>query len=130
MSLIFCIFHQILIGIKDDERGGVCSTHESDVNAQESKDLKEREHLRDKHADGKIILKNDFKEIGFENVDWVHLAQDKDQWRSLANTAMTDQLGDSQLMTVAHDMAEEQNREPAAVHFRLRAYLRLHTYIK
>jgi hypothetical protein len=28
------------------------------------------------------------KEIGFETVYWIHLAQDRVQWRALVNTAM------------------------------------------
>jgi hypothetical protein len=28
------------------------------------------------------------KEIGFANVDWIHLAQDRDRWRALVNTLM------------------------------------------
>jgi hypothetical protein len=30
----------------------------------------------------------DLKEIGWESVDWIHLAQDRDQWRDLVNTAV------------------------------------------
>jgi len=29
-----------------------------------------------------------FKEIGLEGVDWIHLAQDRDQWRAVVNTIM------------------------------------------
>jgi hypothetical protein len=25
------------------------------------------------------------KEIGWESVDWIHLAQDRDQWQALVN---------------------------------------------
>jgi hypothetical protein len=28
------------------------------------------------------------REIGWEGVVWIHIAQDKDQWRDLVNTAM------------------------------------------
>jgi hypothetical protein len=28
------------------------------------------------------------KEIGWEGVDWLHLAQNRDQWRALMNTIM------------------------------------------
>jgi hypothetical protein len=30
----------------------------------------------------------DFREIGWEGVDWSHLAQDRDQWQALVNTVM------------------------------------------
>jgi hypothetical protein len=30
----------------------------------------------------------DLGEIGWESVNWMHLAQDRDQWQPLANTAM------------------------------------------
>jgi hypothetical protein len=32
------------------------------------------------------------REIGWEGVDWIHLAQDTDQWRALVNTAMNFQV--------------------------------------
>jgi hypothetical protein len=28
----------------------------------------------------------DLKEIGWKDVDWIDLAQDRDKWRSLVNT--------------------------------------------
>jgi hypothetical protein len=30
----------------------------------------------------------DLREIGWEGVDWMHLAQDRDKWRAFVNTAM------------------------------------------
>jgi len=30
----------------------------------------------------------DLREIEWEGVDWMHLAQDSDQWRDLVNTIM------------------------------------------
>jgi hypothetical protein len=30
----------------------------------------------------------DLREIGWEGVDWVHLAQDRDLWLALVNTVM------------------------------------------
>jgi hypothetical protein len=33
-------------------------------------------------------IRVDIRETGWEVVDWVHLAQDKDQCRALANTVM------------------------------------------
>jgi hypothetical protein len=33
-------------------------------------------------------IKIDLREIGFEDVDWIHWAQDRDRWRALVNTVM------------------------------------------
>jgi hypothetical protein len=33
-------------------------------------------------------IKIDLREIGWDVVDWVDLAQDRDQWRALVNTVM------------------------------------------
>jgi hypothetical protein len=30
----------------------------------------------------------DLREIGWDVVDWMHLAQDRDQWRALVNKVM------------------------------------------
>jgi hypothetical protein len=30
----------------------------------------------------------DLREIGWDDVDWIDLAQDRDQWRALVNTVM------------------------------------------
>jgi hypothetical protein len=33
-------------------------------------------------------IKMDFREIGWGGMDWIDLAQDRDQWRALVNTVM------------------------------------------
>jgi hypothetical protein len=33
-------------------------------------------------------IKMDLREIGWDGVDWIHLAQDRDQWMALVNTVM------------------------------------------
>jgi hypothetical protein len=33
-------------------------------------------------------IKMDHREVGFGDVDWINLAQDKDRWRALVNTVM------------------------------------------
>jgi hypothetical protein len=33
-------------------------------------------------------IKTDLREIGWGGVDWIDLAQDRDQWRVLVNTVM------------------------------------------
>jgi hypothetical protein len=34
-------------------------------------------------------IKMDLREIGFGDVDWIHLAEDRDRWRALVNTVMS-----------------------------------------
>jgi hypothetical protein len=33
-------------------------------------------------------IKMDLGEIGWDGMDWIELAQDRDQWRALVNTVM------------------------------------------
>jgi hypothetical protein len=33
-------------------------------------------------------IEMDLRKIGFGNVDWIHLAQDRDRWRAPVNTVM------------------------------------------
>jgi hypothetical protein len=33
-------------------------------------------------------IKIDLREKGLEGVDWIHLTQDRDQWRAFVNTVM------------------------------------------
>jgi hypothetical protein len=33
-------------------------------------------------------IRMDFREIGWGGVDWIELAQDRDQWRAFVNTVM------------------------------------------
>jgi hypothetical protein len=35
-----------------------------------------------------VNIRLNVKDIGWECVDWTHLAQDRDQWRALVNTVM------------------------------------------
>jgi hypothetical protein len=37
-------------------------------------------------------IKMDFRNIGWSGMDWIFLAQDRDQWRALVKTVMN--LGD------------------------------------
>jgi hypothetical protein len=49
--------------------------------------LKGKDNLEDLGVDGKII-RMDIREVEWKNVDWIHLAQDKGQWRAVVNTVM------------------------------------------
>jgi hypothetical protein len=33
-------------------------------------------------------IRLDLREVGWESVDWMHLAQDRGQWRNIVNTVM------------------------------------------
>jgi hypothetical protein len=35
-----------------------------------------------------VDIKTDLREIGWSGMDWIDLAQDRDQWRTLVNTVM------------------------------------------
>jgi hypothetical protein len=45
--------------------------------------LREKDNLEDTVADGIIILKRDFKDIGWEGVAWMTVTQDKVKWSHL-----------------------------------------------
>jgi hypothetical protein len=46
---------------------------------------KERDRSEDQGEDG---IRMDLGEIGLGGVDWIRLAQDRDQWRSVVNAVM------------------------------------------
>jgi hypothetical protein len=41
---------------------------------------RERDHLKDLGIDGRVILRCVEKDIGWEGMDWVDLAKDRDKW--------------------------------------------------
>jgi hypothetical protein len=50
--------------------------------------VKERNHSEDLEVHEKIIFEWILREIGWESVEWIHLGQDRDQWRAVLNTVM------------------------------------------
>jgi hypothetical protein len=54
--------------------------------------LNGRDHSEDQDVDGRIILKVDFRKLSWEEMDWIHVAQDGDRWRAVANTIMSFRL--------------------------------------
>jgi 4-hydroxyphenylpyruvate dioxygenase-like putative hemolysin len=46
---------------------------------------KERDHWEDQWVDNN---KMDLRETGWDGVDWIDRAQDRDQWRTLVNTVL------------------------------------------
>jgi hypothetical protein len=57
-----------------------------------SESLKVRDHLEDLGVDEKIILRWILEKRGGGDVDWIRLAQDRDQWRTAVNTVMNLQV--------------------------------------
>jgi len=54
-----------------------------------SENLKGRDHSEELGVDGRIIcIIMDLREIVWESVEWMHLAQERDQWRAVVNMVM------------------------------------------
>jgi hypothetical protein len=51
-------------------------------------DLRERDRLEGLGVDGSIILKAVFKKYDGGIMNWIDLAEDRDRWRAVVNTAM------------------------------------------
>jgi hypothetical protein len=49
---------------------------------------KERYHWEDQDVGGWTISKWILREIGWDGVDWIDMAQNRDQWRALVNTVL------------------------------------------
>jgi hypothetical protein len=49
---------------------------------------KERDHYEDQDVGGWVTFKWIFRERGWDGMDWIDLAQDRDWWRALVNTVM------------------------------------------
>jgi hypothetical protein len=75
--------------IKENEMGGACNTHESErrnayeifVGKPEGKRPLGRPRRR-----WEDNIRMDLRVIGWEGVDCMHLAQDRNQWRAFVNT--------------------------------------------
>jgi hypothetical protein len=46
---------------------------------------KERDHRADQDVGGWTM---DLRDVGWDGVDWIDMAQDRDQWRALVNTLL------------------------------------------
>jgi hypothetical protein len=76
--------------IVKDGMGGACSTHGEVSNAYKilvGKLEGNRSLGRPRHR-WEDNIRADLNEIGWEGVDWIHLAQDRDWWRALVNMVM------------------------------------------
>jgi hypothetical protein len=53
-----------------------------------SENLSGIDHSEHLGIDERIILEMDHREIGWEDEEWMHLAQERVQWQDLVNTVM------------------------------------------
>jgi hypothetical protein len=49
---------------------------------------KERGNWEDQDVDGWTIFKLILREVGWDGMDWIDLAQDRDRWRALVNAVI------------------------------------------
>jgi hypothetical protein len=70
--------------------GGACNTYERDEKCMQNFGWKTCREVTTQKTRRKCEdnIRTDGSEIGWEGVDWIHLAQESDQWRALVNTAM------------------------------------------
>jgi hypothetical protein len=50
-------------------------------------DLREGDHFGDQGG-WEDNIKMDLQEVGWEGMDWIELAEDRDRWRALVNAVM------------------------------------------
>jgi len=70
--------------------GGTCSMHGRDENAYSilvGKPEVKRPLGRPRHK-GKNNIRMDLRKTRCEVMNWIHVIQDRDQWRALVNTAI------------------------------------------
>jgi hypothetical protein len=70
--------------------GRACSTNGAKRNAYRTS-VKKPEGKRPLRRPGRRWVDNveiDLVEIGWDGVDWIDMAQDRDQWRALVNTVL------------------------------------------
>jgi len=75
--------------LREDEMGGHVARMGQVRNSYILIEKPERKRIlgRPKHR-WEDNIRMDLKKTGREGVDWIHLAQDRDQWRAVVNTVM------------------------------------------
>jgi hypothetical protein len=75
--------------IKNDGMDRACNTHGEEVECIQGLVGKPEGRRRHRWEDNIMM---DGRERGWGGMDWIHLAQDRDQWRALVNTAINLQV--------------------------------------
>jgi hypothetical protein len=63
--------------------GVACSTYGGEKRNEYRGSVKERVYLEDVSIDGKHDINVTFKEVGWESMGWINLAQDTKNWRDV-----------------------------------------------
>jgi hypothetical protein len=72
--------------LKEAGMGGACSTHGRDeIHEKPERKRPLGRPMRSWEDNIRMYL----RELGWEVVDWMHLAQDRDQWWAVVNTVMS-----------------------------------------
>jgi hypothetical protein len=87
---MFSIISQVIYQVKEDEMGRACSTNGEKRNAYrilvgQPEGKRPLGRPKRRWVDN---IKMDLREIGWDGMDWIDLARDRDQWRALVNTVM------------------------------------------
>jgi hypothetical protein len=80
--------------VEEDKMGRACGTHYDKCNTKKtlvSKPLRQRPLWRPRRR-CEDNIKIDLIEIGWDDLDWILLAQDKDQWCAVVYTVMNIQF--------------------------------------
>jgi hypothetical protein len=90
MFVVFLIYILVISVVKKDEMGRACSTNWEKRNAYRilvgmPEGKKPLGRSRRRWVDN---IKMDLREMEWGVMDWIQLAQDRDQWRALVNTVM------------------------------------------
>jgi hypothetical protein len=66
--------------------GRTCSTHGREEECIHGFGGKARRKENTRRPRWEDNIKTDLREIGWGDMDWIHLAQDRDQWQALVNS--------------------------------------------
>jgi len=71
------------VTIEKNEMGGACSRYGGEDRCIQGKRSLGRPRRR-----WEDNIKMDHQEVGYEGLDWIELAQDRDRWRAVVNAVM------------------------------------------
>jgi hypothetical protein len=91
--------------VKEDEMGGACSRYGEKRNAYRIlvRKLEGKRPLGRPRRRWVDNIKIDLREIGWDGMDWIDLAQDRNQWRALVSTVPSGSIKCWQVLEWLHN---------------------------